>query len=178
MLRCPVEFMAGPHHRRAGIMDGGDVLAHHLVTGKNLHIHRVHIARLGDGPVQSGVVLHTNLLFAALPLGAEGEEDGDLPQCLVQLSGSIHHPLDIAHALEVVHPPFHHIGLGLDQLGGFVQDLLLRLPNNGDDDLRSACTDLHPAQQYGLCLHQFSPAPSSESASPAGGRSFGSTGAL
>ena len=152
LVRRATEVVVGAHHRFPRGVDGLNVPADHLVPGEDLHIHGVRVSRLGHRGVQRRIGFHVDLLLAPLLPGAEGEQDGGLPQDLPQPLQCAQHLRQLEDILIEVHPPLHHVqGVGTE-LPGLLQDALGRSGHDGDDHLGLSAAHLDIAQHH--CFHQ------------------------
>ena len=142
--------MIGAHHHRAGGVNGVNALAYNLVAGEDLHVDGVGVPGLGHGGVEGDVVLRGDILLAPLLPGAEGKQDGGVPQDSPQLLQGAQHLPGLKNVLVKIHAPLHNVQSVVLELPGLFQDPGPGGGHNGDDDLGHSGAHLYAPQLYGF----------------------------
>ena len=117
-----LEVVAGTDHLYPGGVGGCDPLGQAFPGRKELDVQQVGTAGSTDGCAKSRVLVGGQGRFAALGLGAEGDEQQLLAQRSSQPAQAAAQRVGVQCVGEPVGPPFHTIGGNCGKRSGFLQD--------------------------------------------------------
>ena len=136
-----LEIVAGTDDLQPGGVRLFDESGQGITSREELNIQQVGTAGVTDSFTESRILLRCRGHFAALGLGAEGDEQKHFAQRISQTVQAVGKCSSIQSIFKPVDTPFNTIRFHCGKLGGFFQNGRFRLLDDGQDNFGAALSD-------------------------------------